>query len=106
MVGENFTSFVFSAPTLAFQFFTLKLCLQISGLRMRKFTWNRFPIKNSPIDSLLTPLWRVLTWPLTFQDDSSRTDSLQSNPSLVSIPSSCKSDSMNSLNESVSAAWT
>jgi len=29
--------------------------LQFSGLRMRNFTWNRFPIKNLLIDSLLTP---------------------------------------------------
>jgi len=27
-----------------------------SGLRMRNFTWNRFPIKNLLIDSLLTPI--------------------------------------------------
>jgi len=26
------------------------------GLRMRNFTWNRFPIKNLLIDSLLTPI--------------------------------------------------
>ena len=36
----------FSAVTSAFQLFTCKLCLQFSGLRMRNFTWNRFPIKN------------------------------------------------------------
>ena len=46
----------FSAVTSAFQFFTRKLCLQFSGLRMRNFTWNRFPIKNLLIDSLLTPI--------------------------------------------------
>jgi len=38
------------------QLFTRKLCLQFSGLRMRSFTWNRFPIKNLLIDSLLTPI--------------------------------------------------
>jgi len=38
------------------QLFTRKLCLQFSGLRMRNFTWNRFPIKNLLIDSLLTPI--------------------------------------------------
>ena len=36
--------------------FTHKLCLQFWGLRMRNFTWNRFPIKNLLIDSLLTPI--------------------------------------------------
>jgi len=46
----------FSAVTSAFQLFTRKLCLQFSGLRMRNFTWNRFPIKNVLIDSLLTPI--------------------------------------------------
>jgi len=46
----------FSAVTSAFQLFTRKLCLQFSGLRMRNFTWNRFPIKNLLIDSLLTPI--------------------------------------------------
>jgi len=30
--------------------------LWLSGLRMRNFTWNRFPIKNLLIDSLLTPI--------------------------------------------------
>jgi len=47
---------VFSALTLAFQLFTRKVCLQFSGLRMRNFTWNRLPIKNVLIDSLLTPI--------------------------------------------------
>ena len=37
---------IFTFVTLAFQLFTRKLCLQISGLRMRNFTWNRFPIKK------------------------------------------------------------
>ena len=46
----------FSAVTSAFQLFTRKLCVQLSGLRMRNFTWNRFPIKNLMIDSLLTPI--------------------------------------------------
>ena len=46
----------FSAVTSAFQLFTCKLCLQFSGLRMPNFTWNRFPIKNLLIDSLLTPI--------------------------------------------------
>jgi len=45
-----------SAVTSAFQLFTCKLCLQFSGLRMRNFTWNRFPIKHLLIDSLLTPI--------------------------------------------------
>jgi len=36
--------------------FTRKLCFQFSGLRMRNFTWNRFPIKNLLINSLLTPI--------------------------------------------------
>jgi len=36
--------------------FTRKLCLQFLGLRMRNFTWNRFPIKNLLIDSLLIPI--------------------------------------------------
>ena len=30
--------------------------IQIQGLRMRNFTWNRFPIKILLIDSLLTPI--------------------------------------------------
>jgi len=38
--------FVFSA-LLAFQFFTRKLCLQFSRLRISNFTWNRLPIKIS-----------------------------------------------------------
>ena len=46
----------FSAVTSAFQLFTRKLCLQCSGLRMRNFTWNRFPIENLLIESLLTPI--------------------------------------------------
>jgi len=46
----------FSAVTSVFQLFTRKLCLQFSGLRMRNFTWNRFPIKILLIDSLLTPI--------------------------------------------------
>ena len=46
----------FSAVTSAFQLFTCKLCLQFSGLRMCNFTWNRFPIKNLLIDSLLIPI--------------------------------------------------
>ena len=49
--------FVFSLLLLtAFQRFTCKLCLQFSGLRMRNFTWSRFPIQNLLIDSLLTPI--------------------------------------------------
>jgi len=63
--------FAFFAYTFAFQLFTRKRCLQFSGLRMRKFMWNRFPIYNLLIDSLLTTLWRVqyilavtdLAWP-------------------------------------------
>jgi len=46
----------FSSVTSAFQLFTRKLCLQFSGLRMRNFTWNRSPIKNLLIASLLTPI--------------------------------------------------
>ena len=53
---EKFWVCFFSAVTSAFQLFTCKLCLQFSGLRMRNFTWNRFPIKNLLIDSLLTPI--------------------------------------------------
>ena len=49
-------SLFFSAVTSAFQLFTRKLCLQFSGLRMRNCTWNRFPIKNLLIDSLLTSI--------------------------------------------------
>ena len=49
-------SLFFSAVTSAFQLSTRKLCLQFSGLRMRNFTRNRFPIKNLLIDSLLTPI--------------------------------------------------
>jgi len=49
-------SLFFSAVTSAFQLFTCKLCLQFSGLRMRNVTWNRFPIKNLLIDSLLKPI--------------------------------------------------
>ena len=37
-------------------FYLNKLCLQFSGLRMHNFMWNRFPIKNLLIDSLLTPI--------------------------------------------------
>jgi len=48
--------FFFSAVASAFQLLTCKLCLQFSGLRMHNFTWNRFPIKNLLIDSLLTPI--------------------------------------------------
>jgi len=48
--------FDFSPLTLAVLLFTCKLCLQISGLRMRDFTWNRLPIQNLLIDSLLTPI--------------------------------------------------
>jgi len=46
----------FSSVTSAFQCFTCKLCLQFSGLRMCNFTWDRLPIKNLLIDSLLTPI--------------------------------------------------
>jgi len=46
----------FSAVTSVFQLFTRKLCLQFSVLRMRNFTWNRFPIKNLLINFLLTPI--------------------------------------------------
>jgi len=46
----------FPALALAFQLFTRKHYLQISGLRMRNFTWNLFPIKHLPIGSLFTPL--------------------------------------------------
>jgi len=44
----------FSGVSSAFQLFTCKLCLRFSGLRMRNFSWNRFPIKKLLIDSLLT----------------------------------------------------
>ena len=47
---------IVSAVTSAFQLFARKLCLQFSVLRMRNFTWNRFPVKNMLIDSLLTPI--------------------------------------------------
>ena len=53
---SDLSLFAFTSLTLAFQLFTRKLCLQISGLKMRSFTWNQFPIKNLPIDSLLTPI--------------------------------------------------
>jgi len=53
---ESLEFVFFSAVTSAFQLFTRKLCLQFSGLRMLNFTWNRFPIKNLLIDSLLTPI--------------------------------------------------
>ena len=38
--------------------FHVKLCIlsPYSNRRMRNFTWNRFPIKNLLIDSLLTPI--------------------------------------------------
>jgi len=49
-------SLFFSAVTSACQLFTRKLCLQVYRLRMRNFTWNRLPIKNLLIDSLLTPI--------------------------------------------------
>jgi len=65
--------------TSAFQLFTRKLCLQFSGLRMRNFTWNRFPIKNLLIDSLLTPivestLLNMLTMPTVMYEQLMPTD--------------------------------
>jgi len=46
----------FSVVTSTLLLFTRKFSLQFSGLRMRNFTWNRFPIKHLLIDSLLTPI--------------------------------------------------
>jgi len=65
--------------TSAFQLFTSKLCLQFSGLRMRNFTWNRFPIKNLLIDSLLPPivestLLNMLTMPTVMYEQLMPTD--------------------------------
>ena len=40
------------ASYLAFQCFTRKHCLQLSGLKIGNITWNRFPIKNWRIDKL------------------------------------------------------
>ena len=55
--------FAFSALSLAFQLFTWKHCLQVSGLKMRSFTWNRFPVKKICLSiSCSTLLWKVLTW--------------------------------------------
>jgi len=31
---------------LLLQLFTRKYCLEISGMRMRRVTWNWFPVKN------------------------------------------------------------
>ena len=53
-------SLFFSAVTSAFQLFTYKLCLQFSGLRMRNFTWNRFPKIFWSIPCL-HPSWKVHT---------------------------------------------
>ena len=55
-------SLFFSAVASAFQLFTCKLCLQFSGLRMRNFMWNRFPIKICWSIPCLHPLWKVHTW--------------------------------------------
>ena len=38
---------------LVFQRFTRKLSVHILLLRMRNFTWNRFPLQNFVIDSLM-----------------------------------------------------
>jgi len=50
--------FAFSVLTLIFMLFTHKLCLEISELRMRDFTRNRFPIKKLQSLPCLRPLWR------------------------------------------------
>jgi len=34
----------------------IEIFSKISGMRVGNFTWNRFPIKHLPIDSLLTPI--------------------------------------------------
>ena len=45
--------FAFSA--LTFHLFSSKLCLQISGLRMRNITWNWFPIEKFADQFLACP---------------------------------------------------
>jgi len=52
----------FSAVNSAFQLCTRKFCLQFSGLRMRNFTWNRFPTKNCWSIPCFHPSWKVDTW--------------------------------------------
>ena len=76
----------FSAVTSAFQLFTGKLCLQFSGLRMRNFTWNRFPIKNLLIDSLLTPIVESTY----LNRDMCKFDSSQKDESRAQSPDSSK----------------
>ena len=51
--------FVFLCCYFSLSTFHRKLCLQFSGLRMRNSTWNRFPIKNLLIDSLITPIVEI-----------------------------------------------
>ena len=56
------------APLGSGELFSItKLLLKLHSLscrflRMRNCTWNRFPIKNLLINSLLSPSWRVHTW--------------------------------------------
>jgi len=46
LVLRNFDCSLEFFSLLLLQPFTRKLCLQFSGLTMRNFTWNRFPIKK------------------------------------------------------------
>jgi len=60
LVLRNFNcslEFVFSLLLLQpFNFSPVSFACNFYGLRMGNFTWNRFPIKNLLIDSLLTPI--------------------------------------------------
>ena len=60
LVLRNFDcslEFVFSLLLLQpFNFSPVSFACKFSGLRMRTFTWNQFPIKNVLIDSLLTSI--------------------------------------------------
>jgi len=43
--------FAFSSSALAFELFLRKHCLPIQRLTMPSFAWNRFSIRNLPIES-------------------------------------------------------
>jgi len=47
---------------LLLQLFTRKYCLEISGMRMRRVTWNWFPVKKFADRFNSVVLCRLVTW--------------------------------------------
>jgi len=69
LISESLVFLLFLTLLSSFSISQVSNCLRISGLRMRRFTWNQLPIKVVLTDSIASSLWKHYYLKLCHNDE-------------------------------------